>query len=64
MKDLMRFVEVIMAIGFFIAAAVLFNEGDDMYTRTAVHEVTETLYYVMSVLCAGFGALIISGVRK
>ncbi len=59
MKDLMRVVEVIMAIAFFIAAAVLFNEGGDIYTRTAVHEVTETLYYVMSVLCAGFGALMI-----
>lgn len=61
MKDLMRVVEVIMAIAFFIAAAALFNEGDDIYTRTAVHEVTETLYYVMSVLCAGFGALMIKG---
>jgi hypothetical protein len=61
MKDFLRIMEWIIGIAFFIAAIVFYNVGEDMWTRTAIHEVTELLHYVCSVLCAGFGALMIKG---
>lgn len=57
----MRLVEYILGAAFFIAAIVFFNTGDDMWTRTAIHEVVEWIHYLCSVLCVGFGCLMIKG---
>lgn len=61
MKYLLRIMEWFIGIAFFIAAAVFFNTGDDMWTRTAMHEVVEWIHYLCSVLCVGFGCLMVKG---
>ena len=55
----MKAIEIIIGIAFLIAAFIFFKFGDDVYTRTAIHEIYQMMYYVCSVLCTGFGMLMI-----
>ena len=55
----MKAIEIIIGIIFLAVAFEFFKAGHDLYTKSAIHEIYQMMYYICSVLCTGFGMLMI-----
>ncbi len=56
-----KLIQVILAIAFIVAAIVFIMEGKDMRITSSMHQIYQMMYYICSVLCFGFGAIMIKG---